>query len=188
MIANVLAYATTGPHRARAQSAVADGTPARNRTLRVHGINATCVTAHKPPFPNSRIMRLVSISQSMTKFPPEQRIDHNGMIQSHARSSTSTSTSTSTKNSQNKTMHRIGRSAAFNFRNSFGGHSVMVAVPRSCLFSSRKETSCSHVFLLHFCQLSQSFFFALECYSPKRIPSWRICIGSQLFSRVRSNC
>jgi hypothetical protein len=103
----------------------------------VHGINATSVTAHKPPFPNSRIMRLVSISQSMTKFPPEQRIDHNGMIQSHARSSTSTSTST--KNSQNKTMHRIGRSAAFNFRNSFGGHSVMVAVRAICpssLFSS----------------------------------------------------
>ena len=38
MIANVLAYATTGPHRARAQSAVADGARNRNRTLRVHGM------------------------------------------------------------------------------------------------------------------------------------------------------
>ena len=28
-----------------------------------------------------RIMLLISISQSMTKFPPEQRIEHNGMIQ-----------------------------------------------------------------------------------------------------------
>ena len=38
------------------------------------------------------------------------------------------STSTSTKNSQNKTMHRSGRSESLNFRNHFGGHSVMVAV------------------------------------------------------------
>ena len=138
MIASVLAYATTGPHRARAQSAVADGARARNRTLRVHGINATCVKAHKPPFPNSRIMLLISVILSITKFPPEQRVKRDGMIQLHARSSTITITitSTSTKNSQNKTMHRRGRSAAFNYRNSFGGHSVMVAVPRSCLFSS----------------------------------------------------
>ena len=81
--ASVLAYANTGSHRARAESAVADGARARNRTLRVHGINATCVTAHKPPFPNSRIMLLISISQSITKFPPEQRVDQDGMIQSH---------------------------------------------------------------------------------------------------------
>ncbi|MCY3004590.1 MAG: hypothetical protein NTV29_01275, partial [Planctomycetota bacterium] len=33
------------------------------------------VTAHKPPFPNSRIMLLISISLSITKFPPEQRVD-----------------------------------------------------------------------------------------------------------------
>ena len=46
------------------------------------------------------------------------------MIQFHDRSSTST------KNSQNKTMHRRGRSAALNFRNHFGGHSAMVAVIR----------------------------------------------------------
>jgi hypothetical protein len=71
----VLAYATTGFHRARAQSAVADGARARNRTLRVHGINATCVTAYKPPFPDSRIMLLISISLSITKFPSEQRVD-----------------------------------------------------------------------------------------------------------------
>ena len=64
----VLAYATTGAYRARAQSAVADG--ARNRSLRLHGINATSVTAHKLPFPDSRIMLLFSISQSITKFPP----------------------------------------------------------------------------------------------------------------------
>ncbi len=102
----VLAYATTGPHRARAQSAVGDGARARNRTLRVHGINPTSVTAHKPPFPNSRIMLLISIRLSVTKFPPEQRVDQDGMIQLHDRSSTSTaslststSTSTSTKNS-----------------------------------------------------------------------------------------
>ena len=91
----------------------------------VHGINATCVTAHKPPFPNSRIMLLISISLSITKFPPEQRVVQDGMIQSHDRSSTSTSTST--KNSQNKTMHRSGWSAALNYRNHFGGPSVMVA-------------------------------------------------------------
>ena len=82
MIASVLAYATTGPHRARAQSAVADGARNRNRTLRVHGINATCVTVHKPPFPNSRIMLLISISLSITKFPPEQRVDQDGILQS----------------------------------------------------------------------------------------------------------
>ena len=121
---------TTGSHRARAQSAVADGARARNRTLRVQGIDATSVTAHKPPFPNSRIMLLISVILSITKFPPEQRVEQDGMIQSHDRSSTSTSTSTSTKNSQNKTMHRSGRSAAINFRNHFGGHSVMVAVRR----------------------------------------------------------
>jgi hypothetical protein len=53
------------------------------------------------------------------------------MIQLLDRASTSTaslSTSTSAKNSQNKTMHRSGRSAALNLRNHFGGHSVMVAV------------------------------------------------------------
>ena len=90
----------------------------------VHGINATCVTVHKPPFSNSRIMLLISVSLSITKFLPEQRVDQGGMIQLDARSSTSTST----KNSQNKTMHRSGRSAALNLRNHFGGHSVMVAV------------------------------------------------------------
>ena len=62
---------------------MADGARNRNRTLRVHGINATCVTAHKPPFPNSRIMLLISISLSITKFLPEQRVDQDGMIQSH---------------------------------------------------------------------------------------------------------
>ena len=71
-------------------------------------------------------MLLISTILSITKFPPEQRVDRDGMIQSYARSSTSTSTST--KNSQNKTMHRSGRSAALNFRNHFGVHSVMVAV------------------------------------------------------------
>ena len=90
----VLAYATTGSHRARAQSAVADGTRARNRTRRLHGINATCVTAHKPPFPNSRIMLLIFFSLSITKFPPEQCDDQDGMIRLHDRSNTSTSTST----------------------------------------------------------------------------------------------
>ncbi len=114
---------TTGSHRARAQSAVADGARNRNRTLRVHGINPTSVTAHKPPFPNSRIMLLISISLSIAEFLPEQRVDQDGMIQLHDRSSTSTaSLSTSTKNSQNKTMHRSGRSDSLNFRNHFGGH------------------------------------------------------------------
>jgi hypothetical protein len=127
----VLAYATTESHRARAQSALADGARARNRTLRVDGINATSVTAHKPPFPYSRIMLLISIRLSVTKFPPDQRVDQDGVIQLLDRSSTSTaslSTITSTKNSQNITMRRSGRSAVVNFRNHFGGHSVMVAV------------------------------------------------------------
>jgi hypothetical protein len=79
VIANVLAYATSGSHRARAQSALADG--ARNLTRRVHGINATSVTAHKPPFPYSRIMLLISIRLSITKFLPDQRVDQDGMIQ-----------------------------------------------------------------------------------------------------------
>ena len=86
MIASVLAYATTGSYRARAQSAVADGARNRNRMLRVHGINAPCLTAHKPPFPNLRIMLLISIIlfiTSITKFLPEQRVDQDGMIQSH---------------------------------------------------------------------------------------------------------
>ncbi len=123
-----------GFRRARAQSAVADGARNRNRMLRVHGINAPCLTAHKPPFPNLRIMLLISIIlfiTSITKFLPEQRVDRDGMIQLRARSSTSTSTSTSTKNSQNKIMHRSGRSASLNFRNLFGGHSVMVVVRAS---------------------------------------------------------
>ena len=123
---NVLAYAATGSHRARAPSAIGDGARARNRTLREHGMNATSVTAHKPPFPNSRIMLLISISQSITKYPSEQRVDQDGMIQLRDRSSTST------KNSQNKTMHRSCRSAALNFRNHFGGHTVMVAVMCQC--------------------------------------------------------
>jgi hypothetical protein len=80
-MASVLAYTTTGFHRARAQSALADGARARNRTLRVHGINATSVTAHKPPFPYSRIMLLISIRLSVTKFLPDQRVDQDGMIQ-----------------------------------------------------------------------------------------------------------
>jgi len=100
---------------------------------RVHGINATSVTAHKPPFPYSRITLLISIRLSITKFLLDQRVDQDGMIQLLDRSSTSTAslstiTSTSTKNSQNITMHRSGRSAAVNFRNHFGGHSVMVGV------------------------------------------------------------
>jgi len=49
------------------------GARARHRTRRVHGIDATCVTAHKPPFPNSRIMLLISVRLSITKFQPEQR-------------------------------------------------------------------------------------------------------------------
>ncbi len=80
----VPAYATAGSSRARAQSAVADGTRARNRTLRVIGINATSVTVHKPPFPSSRIMLLISISLPITKFPPEQRVDQDGMIRLRA--------------------------------------------------------------------------------------------------------
>ena len=129
VIAVFLAYATIGSCRARAQYAVADGARARNRTLCVHGINATFVTAHKPPFPNSRIMLHFSISLSITKFLPDQRVDRDGMIQLLERSSTSTaSLSTSTKNSQNITMHRSGRSAALNFKNHFGGYSGMVAV------------------------------------------------------------
>jgi hypothetical protein len=52
----------------------------------VHGINATCVTAYKPTFPNSWIMLLISVSLSITKFPPEQRVDQDGMIQSLDRS------------------------------------------------------------------------------------------------------
>ncbi len=126
----VLACATTGSYRARAQSAVADGARNRNRKLRVHGMNAPCLTAHKPPFPNLRIMLLIStilFITSIAKFQPKQRVDRDGMIQLRARSSTSTST----KNSQNKTMHRSGRSASLNFRNHFGGHSVMVAA--NCL-------------------------------------------------------
>ena len=67
-------------------------------------------------------MLLVSISLPITELLPEQRVDQNGMIQSNGRSSTSTST----KNSQNKIMHRSGRSAALNFRNHFGGRSVML--------------------------------------------------------------
>jgi len=116
--------ATTGSHRARAQSAVGDGARARNRTLRVHGINATSVTAHKPPFPDSRIVLLIPISLSVTKSPPGQRVDQDGMIQLHDRSSTST------KNSIATPLHRSGRSDSLNFRNHFSGHSVMVAVIR----------------------------------------------------------
>ena len=40
----------------------------------------------------------------------------------------SMSMSMSMKNSQNKNKHRCGQSASLNFRNHFGGHSVMVAV------------------------------------------------------------
>jgi hypothetical protein len=57
----------------------------------------------------------------INKFLPEKRVERDGMIQSHARSSTST------KNSQNKNKHRRGQSASLNFRNHFGGRSVMVA-------------------------------------------------------------
>jgi hypothetical protein len=49
--------------------------------LRVHGINATSVTAHKPPFPYSRITLLISIRLSITKFLLDQRVDQDGMIQ-----------------------------------------------------------------------------------------------------------
>jgi len=130
---------------------VADGARNRNRTPRVHGINAPCLTAHKPPFPNSRIMLLISVIlsiTSITKFLPEQRVDRDGMIQLRARSSTSTSTST--KNSQNKTMHRSGRSASLNFRNHFGGHSVMVAVIFRKLATSPLVPLCNLALLSNF--------------------------------------
>ena len=105
----VLAYATTGSHRARAQSAVADGARNRNRTPRVHGINATCVTAPKTCRSTTRgSCSLSPLSYPFTKFLPEQRVDRDGMIQSHVRSSTSTSTST--KKIQNKPLHRSARS------------------------------------------------------------------------------
>ena len=82
-----LAYATTGSHRARAQSAVADGARNRNRTPRVHGINATCVTAPKTCRSTTRgSCSLSPLSYPFTKFLPEQRVDRDGMIQSHARS------------------------------------------------------------------------------------------------------
>ena len=68
----------------------------------VHGINATCVTAHKPPFPNERIMLRISLILSFIKFRPEQRVDRDGMIQTLDRSSTSTSTSTSTERLQSR--------------------------------------------------------------------------------------
>ena len=113
MIASVLAYATTESHRARAQSAVADGARNRNRnrTPRVHGINATCVTAPKTCRSTTRgSCSLSPLSYPFTKFLPEQRVDRDGMIQSHDRSSTSTSTSTSTKKIQNKPLHRSARS------------------------------------------------------------------------------
>ena len=83
---------------------------------------------------NRRSLTRGSRSLSPFAYPlpnscPIQRVDQDGMIQLLDRSSTSTaSLSTSTKNSQNITMHRSGRSAALNFRNHFGGHSVMVAV------------------------------------------------------------
>ena len=71
----------------------------------MHGSNPTCVTAHKLPFPDSRIMLPIFIILSITKFPPEQRVDQDGMIRSLDRSSTititSTSTSTSTRRSSN---------------------------------------------------------------------------------------
>ena len=35
----------------------------------VHGINAPCLTAHKPPFPDSRIMLLISIIVSIYQIP-----------------------------------------------------------------------------------------------------------------------
>jgi hypothetical protein len=72
-IVNVLAQVTI------VCTEVADG--ARNRTRRVHGIDAASVTAHKPPFPYSRIMLLVSIRLSITKFLLDQRVDQDGMIQ-----------------------------------------------------------------------------------------------------------
>jgi hypothetical protein len=70
-------------------------------------------------------MFLISIILSITKFLPEQRVDR-GWNDTFVRSIDRSSTSTSTKTSQNKTMHRSGRSASLNFRNHFGGHSMMV--------------------------------------------------------------
>jgi hypothetical protein len=98
----------------------------------VHGINATFVTARKPPFPNSRIMLLISISLSITKFLPEQRVDQDGMIQLDDRSSTSTaSLNTSTKNIQNKSMHR-SRWTHANSNHSFSVATWMNAAVRDC--------------------------------------------------------
>jgi hypothetical protein len=107
---------------------------------------------------NRRSLTRGSRSLSPFAYPlpnscPIQRVDQDGMIQLLDRSSTSTaSLSTSTKNSQNKTMHRSGRSAAVNFRNHFGGHSVMVAVRAICpspfissaALRQRKKTDPQH--------------------------------------------
>jgi mRNA interferase MazF len=64
-------------------------------------------------------------------------------------STASLSTSTSTKNSQNKIMHRSGRSTALDFRNHFGGHSVMVVVrrlaePRAFMYDLGPRVALSH--------------------------------------------
>jgi hypothetical protein len=76
-------------------------------------------------------MLLIPVSLSITKFLPEHRVDQDGMIQSHNRSST--------KNSQKKTMHRSGRSAVLKFRIHFGGHSVMVALMAILGLQDRSE-------------------------------------------------
>ena len=52
---------------------------ARNRTLRVHGTRLAFRPINRC-FPKSRIMLLIPMSLSITKFPTEQRVDQDGMI------------------------------------------------------------------------------------------------------------
>ena len=89
----VLAHATTGSHRARAQSAVSDGAGARNRPARLHG-SLTILD------PKDRVHLLIPqavipilLRPSCHKLESNPRVDRDRMIQSHHRAPGTSSTS-----------------------------------------------------------------------------------------------
>lgn len=113
-----MAFATTGSHRARAQSAAPDGARFRNRTVRVHVIIAT----GRPPFLNSRGTLHIFIPPYGQKIPHGRHRGRDMLIRSHDR------WSASTKNSMNKKMHQNNWSRAIKMVPFLGGHSLMIAV------------------------------------------------------------
>ncbi len=80
VIGGVLAFATTGSHRARAQSAASDGARARNRPVLLHGSLAIFDTMDRPHLLIPQAVIPIPILQSDRKLEWNLCVDQRGMV------------------------------------------------------------------------------------------------------------